>query len=496
MDTTTEPSPLPPSNVPFRKPESSPLIYIFVGIIVALILGFGLIIALLVAGRTTEDTKETAEVTIEDTTAAARVTDTGIPAEPAAPAKVVEAPVVATDTEAGCTLNAAFVADVTIPDDTQVNASVAFTKTWKVKNSGTCTWKTGTLLAFVSGEQMGAPVSIVVPQTVPNATVDLTVDFTAPAVPATYRSNWQLKSPEATLFGSQIYVQIVVPVIVLPPVGDGGILIPLRPRIPGLSLGGTTIPDLEIFTPHIDLSGILPQTTEVYATEMIPANSSRSALVACPAGSVVVSGGFAASQDVVVYSHYKESNGWYANGKNKSSEAKQFNVYAICLHNTAGSVTEKGVVAVVNGTTWGKAVASCSDDSLVVGGGFASDPDSHWVYSSSSEGNSWVIYAFNTSVTAKPMNAYAECLSGVSGTTQRVFADVSGGIAAGSSDGARATCPTGSLLTGGGYALGDGLLVYNSSMAQTDSKKWTAYAYNSGTTSSLMYSYGTCLTIN
>ena len=33
-----------------------------------------------------------------------------------------------------------FVSDVTIPDNTPMNAGQAFTKTWKVKNAGSCAW--------------------------------------------------------------------------------------------------------------------------------------------------------------------------------------------------------------------------------------------------------------------------------------------------------------------------------------------------------------------
>jgi hypothetical protein len=43
----------------------------------------------------------------------------------------------------GCTLNMAYVADVTIPDGTVMTPGNAFSKTWRVRNSGTCKWKDG-----------------------------------------------------------------------------------------------------------------------------------------------------------------------------------------------------------------------------------------------------------------------------------------------------------------------------------------------------------------
>ena len=40
----------------------------------------------------------------------------------------------------GCTLNASYVADVTVPDNTKYAPGKTFTKVWRLRNSGTCTW--------------------------------------------------------------------------------------------------------------------------------------------------------------------------------------------------------------------------------------------------------------------------------------------------------------------------------------------------------------------
>lgn len=116
-----------------------------------------------------------------------------------------------TETERGCTLNAAFVADVTIPDNSVMTAGQSFRKTWRLRNSGTCEWETGTLFVFVSGDAMNGPPNIAVPQTAPQAQIDLSVDFQAPAEPGTYRSNWRLQAPDGTRYGVTVYVKIVVP---------------------------------------------------------------------------------------------------------------------------------------------------------------------------------------------------------------------------------------------------------------------------------------------
>ena len=111
----------------------------------------------------------------------------------------------------GCSLNSAFVADVSIPDDTQISPSRPFMKTWRVRNTGTCDWEEGTVLVFSSGDRMGGPDSVPVGAVDAGDTVDITVDLTAPSSPGTYKGNWQLEDPEGTRFGTIIYVQIVVP---------------------------------------------------------------------------------------------------------------------------------------------------------------------------------------------------------------------------------------------------------------------------------------------
>lgn len=114
----------------------------------------------------------------------------------------------------GCTLNAAYVADVTVPDDTEFAPGEAFTKVWRMRNSGTCDWEAGTQLISVSGEAMGGLAAVDVPPLAPDSSTDISVDMIAPPEPGTYRSNWQLRAPDGTRFGSVIYTQVIVPELV------------------------------------------------------------------------------------------------------------------------------------------------------------------------------------------------------------------------------------------------------------------------------------------
>ncbi|MEW6240281.1 MAG: NBR1-Ig-like domain-containing protein [Chloroflexota bacterium] len=101
----------------------------------------------------------------------------------------------------GCD-KAQFIADVTVPDGSVFNPGTTFKKTWRLKNVGTCTWTTGYLLVFNSGDQMGGPSSAAFPTSVsPGQTVDLSVNLTAPSAGGSYRGYWMLKNASGAIFG-------------------------------------------------------------------------------------------------------------------------------------------------------------------------------------------------------------------------------------------------------------------------------------------------------
>jgi hypothetical protein len=115
-----------------------------------------------------------------------------------------------------------FVADITIPDGTEVIAGVPFTKTWQVKNAGTCAWGLGYRLVQLSGELMSAsPTTLVVPTTAPGETINISmtllVDTTAP-LGEPVRARFQMRDPNGQWFGQTPFVE-VIPAILATPVG-------------------------------------------------------------------------------------------------------------------------------------------------------------------------------------------------------------------------------------------------------------------------------------
>jgi hypothetical protein len=139
------------------------------------------------------------------------------PAEPAA----TSAPAAACDA-------AQFIADVTVPDGTAFKTGEIFTKTWQLKNIGTCTWDGNYRVVADSGPGMTQSPeyllsSVSSKSTVaPGETVDISISMQASGTAGTYQTFWRLQNGAGAVVpvagganGKLFYVQIKVK-------GDGG----------------------------------------------------------------------------------------------------------------------------------------------------------------------------------------------------------------------------------------------------------------------------------
>jgi hypothetical protein len=186
-----------------------------------------------------------------------------------------------------------------------------------------------------------------------------------------------------------------------------------------------------------------PATTQVYAQNNIPAGGTGSTSVSCPAGSIVVGGGWASNTSLQVYNSTKAGNGWQVYASNSSGSSQLLNSYAVCLSGTSGSVTEEHTqISLPAGTS--NAVTKACSSGVVTGGGFADDTG-EFLYNTSPDGNGWQAAATNNSASSQLLNTYAIWLNGVNATGQLVVQQVS--VAAGAIGSATATCPSGSLAT-------------------------------------------------
>jgi hypothetical protein len=371
---------------------------------------------------------------------------------------------------------AAFVSE-TVPDGTVFAPNAAFIKTWRLRNTGACTWTTSYAVVFQSGAAMSAPAAVPLLGNVPpGAEVDLAVNMQAPAAAGSHTGYWKMRNGAGVLFGLGptngsflVMINVVPPTPTFTPTWSGPLVdLPLVPLFPFF----------------------FPSTQQVYAQVTAPGGDIGHATIACPSGTVVTGGGFAADSDLKVYNSSRDSNGWQVYAENPTGSGKLLNAYAICLSNTSG--TSQQVVDQVTASAGGigHATASCPGGSVVTGGGYAADGDLI-VYNTSRSGNGWQVYAENPTGSGKLLNAYAVCLSGTSGTSQQVLAQVT--ASAGGIGHASAACPSGTVLTGGGYAATSILSVYNSS-ASSGNAGWEVYAENASGSGQLLNGYAICTT--
>lgn len=127
----------------------------------------------------------------------------------AAPSGVYPTATRSTITQTQCK-DALYMSDITIPDGTVFSAGESFEKTWLILNGGTCAWEANYILNLSNGDEMnGVPVAI--GQVVsPNGQVEVSVQFTAPLIPGSYTSYWQMTDGLGTKFGNSIFVMITV----------------------------------------------------------------------------------------------------------------------------------------------------------------------------------------------------------------------------------------------------------------------------------------------
>jgi uncharacterized protein YkwD len=91
-----------------------------------------------------------------------------------------------------CTDAASFVADVTIPDYEHFDKRAAFTKTWRVKNTGTCAWTADYKAVYLRGDTLSGPQAIALVETAPGGMVDISANLAAPPTDGKFQVFYQL----------------------------------------------------------------------------------------------------------------------------------------------------------------------------------------------------------------------------------------------------------------------------------------------------------------
>lgn len=100
--------------------------------------------------------------------------------------------------------------DVTYPDGTEVTPGQDFVKTWKIRNTGSCTWGTGYGPIFAYGEKMSGVAEPLTGAVAPGEEVEISVRFKAPTATGEFSSYWRMANASNIPFGEEIFVLIVV----------------------------------------------------------------------------------------------------------------------------------------------------------------------------------------------------------------------------------------------------------------------------------------------
>lgn len=107
--------------------------------------------------------------------------------------------------------NSLWISDVTIPDGTPMAPGQTFTKTWMVKNVGTCTWTPTFKLGFGGiGVPMGGQATPIGKTVKPGEQIEVSVNLVAPNTSGDVQSYWKLQDDTGVFFGTYLTVVIKV----------------------------------------------------------------------------------------------------------------------------------------------------------------------------------------------------------------------------------------------------------------------------------------------
>lgn len=225
----------------------------------------------------------------------------------------------------GCANSASFIADVTIPDNSKVNSGAGFTKTWRVRNTGTCIWGPGYTLDYYSEERMDAPISSPLSGvTFPGKTADLSLQMTAPTTAGIHRGNFVIKNPAGLIMKIDQDSRLWLIINVTAAAGGAGTSSPTLSASAGAACSYTTDPAKVTETinavnayraqnglPAYTVNNLLTNAAAVHANDMACNNffTHTGSNGSTPSSRVAASGYAASSVTENVYGSYPPLSG-------------------------------------------------------------------------------------------------------------------------------------------------------------------------------------------
>jgi hypothetical protein len=93
---------------------------------------------------------------------------------------------------------------------TKMDAARPFTKSWTLKNVGSCKWEKYKFV-FVSGSLLGSTTPLPVPITEPGGTADLNLNLLSPSIAGNFIGKWRVQNAKGDLFGPEMVYGLMIP---------------------------------------------------------------------------------------------------------------------------------------------------------------------------------------------------------------------------------------------------------------------------------------------
>lgn len=135
------------------------------------------------------------------------------------------------------------VADVSIPDNSELPADTPVTKTWRLRNDGLTAWPADSQLIFISkrGDDLNGPERVPVGTLEPQQEVEVSVTFVTPSEPGRYIGYYRMATAEGAKFGQRVWVSFIIPAtqaqaqVPASPSAPRVPASPIAPRVPAAS---------------------------------------------------------------------------------------------------------------------------------------------------------------------------------------------------------------------------------------------------------------------
>ncbi len=239
---------------------------------------------------------------------------------------------------------------------------------------------------------------------------------------------------------------------------------------------------------------LAPSVHEVVKQVTLAGTDTGPVTVSCPSGEVALSGGWATTNrsDLFVFNSTRSGTGsWQVYVGHSSSLLT--NAYVECLRYASGAtITQRLVQVSVAPGGINSATASCNAGEVLVGGGYALNTGLELYNFSPASGTQWKGFARNHGTTSGLLNIYAQCLTYSSAHSSPTTFHQSSIAAGAVGSTVSAACPSGSAVSGGGYADSEDAFIYTMSSSGSGST-WTVYIFADGGHSELLNSYAMCL---